>query len=208
MVEQQIPIVNNSATEWKVSAVISEQKGGQLFSFSKDGSNITNIKKDIKRGTTDNITLYFKPQWKCIVSAVMTLKNETTKEEYEYELKGDVDGPLCVDHIILNCRARETKYHNFEIKNQSDKPVTYTVYTDLSNAVGTKEFIVKPKSSYDYKLAVTPLLGGTTTAQITMYFSEPGSSEERFIWWTVEVRTDSPVPQSTIDLRSFIRKAA
>jgi hypothetical protein len=86
--------------------------------------------------------------------------------------------------------------------------VTYTVYTDLSNAVGTKEFIVKPKSSYDYKLAVTPLLGGTTTAQITMYFSEPGSSEERFIWWTVEVRTDSPVPQSTIDLRSFIRKAA
>ena len=28
------------------------------------------------------------------------------------------------------------------------------------------------------------------------------------MWWTVEVRTDSPKPSQTIDLRAFIRKAA
>lgn len=81
--------------------------------------------------------------------------------------------------------------------------MTYTVWTDLQNAVGTKEFIVKPRSSYDYKLAITPLLGGVYTASITFQ-----DSEDRFLWWTVEVRTDSPKPSQTIDLRTFIRKAA
>jgi hypothetical protein len=28
------------------------------------------------------------------------------------------------------------------------------------------------------------------------------------MWWTVEVRTDSPKPERTVDLKAFIRKAA
>lgn len=27
------------------------------------------------------------------------------------------------------------------------------------------------------------------------------------MWWTVEVRTDSPKPEASIDLKAFIRKA-
>jgi hypothetical protein len=34
------------------------------------------------------------------------------------------------------------------------------VWTDLQNAVGKKEFQLKPKESYKYELAITPLLGG------------------------------------------------
>ena len=51
----------------------------------------------------------------------MTLKNESTKEEYEYELKGISEEPLSEDHIVLNCKARETTKHVFEIKNTTDK---------------------------------------------------------------------------------------
>jgi hypothetical protein len=28
------------------------------------------------------------------------------------------------------------------------------------------------------------------------------------MWWTVEVRTDSPKPERTVDLRAYVRKAA
>lgn len=65
------------------------------------------------------------------MTATLTLKNESTKEEYEYELKGIGEEPLAIDHVILNCKARETKTHIFEVKNATDKPVTYTVWTDL-----------------------------------------------------------------------------
>lgn len=70
------------------------------------------------------------------------MKNESTKEEYEYELKGIGEEPLAEDHIILNCKAREKNTHLFNIENKSDKPINYTVWTDLQNAVGTKEFTV------------------------------------------------------------------
>ena len=53
-----------------------------------------------------------------------------------------------------------------------------------------------------YDLAVTPLLGGVYTASITFQ-----DDQERFMWWTVEVRTDSPRPEAMIDLKAFIRQA-
>ena len=78
----------------------------------------------------------------------------------------------------------------------------YRVETDLQRAVGVSEFNVKPKETYQYKLDVTPVLGGTYTASIT-FIDDDG----RFLWWTVEVRTESPTPQSTITMRACVRKA-
>ena len=63
--------------------------------------------------------------------ATLALKNESTKEEYEYELKGIGEEPLAEDHIVLTCEARATSKHQFEIKNPSDKHLKYTVWTDL-----------------------------------------------------------------------------
>lgn len=166
VVAQDIPIVNNSSTEWKVSAVISDQTKG-LFSLARDGPTLNSIQKIVKKQETGNITLFFKPVWVCNVTATLTLKNESTKEEYEYELKGIAEEPLSNGHEILNCKAREEKVHYFEVKNTTDKPITYEVWTDLQNAVGQKTFTVKPKEKYDYKLTVKPLLGGVYTASIT-----------------------------------------
>jgi len=53
-----------------------------------------------------------------------------------------------------------------------------------------------------YDLEITPLLGGVYTASITFQ-----DQDERFVWWTVEVKTESPKPEAVIDLRAFIRKA-
>lgn len=45
------------------------------------------------------------------------------------------------------------------------------------------------------------MLGGVYTASITFK-----DNEDRFIWWTVEVRTDSPRPERNIEMKAFIRK--
>ena len=46
------------------------------------------------------------------------------------------------------------------------------------------------------------MLGGTYTASITFE-----DDEGRFLWWTVEVRTDPPEPRSNIAMRACVRKA-
>jgi hypothetical protein len=97
------------------------------------------------------------------------LKNEATKEESEYELKGVGEEPLAEDHIVLNCQAREKTTYVFDVKNFSDKQSKITVWTDLQNAEGVKEFTIEGgrEKSYKYELGITPLLGGIYTASIT-----------------------------------------
>jgi hypothetical protein len=172
-VQQEIPIVNNSSQEWKVVATLEQGKGAgsggvPLFQIAPNS-------KLVKKGAAENFTLSFRPQWVCQTTGLLTLKNESTKEEYEYELKGIGEEPLAEDHVVLSCKARETTRYPLTVRNNTDKPQTYTVWTDLQNAVGEKEFAVKAKSTYDYELAITPLLGGVYTASITFQ-----DGEERF----------------------------
>jgi hypothetical protein len=61
----------------------------------------------VKKQDSMSFSLTFKPNWVMQHTAILTLKNESTKEEYEYELKGYGEEPLAEDHIILNCAARE-----------------------------------------------------------------------------------------------------
>jgi len=53
------------------------------------------------------------------------------------------------------------------LKNNTEKVLKYTVWTDLQNAVGKKEVEVRPKQTIEYDLEITPLLGGIYTASIT-----------------------------------------
>lgn len=87
--------------------------------------------KIVKKDHTELFQLKFYPLWVLEISGTLTLKNESTKEEYEYELKGIGEEPLAEDHIILNCKAREKNTHVFNMENKGDKPITYTVWTDL-----------------------------------------------------------------------------
>ena len=144
-VTQEIPIVNNSEKDWNVKAnLVFESK-------DKNGVFSINVKEMIiKRKTTNNFLLMFKPYWVTEVTGKLTLNNNTTNEVYEYDLKGIGEEPLAEDHIVLNCQARQTTVHSFEIKNLFEKAVTYRVETDLNNVTGAETFIVKPRDSYYY----------------------------------------------------------
>lgn len=196
-VTQEIPIVNNSERDWLVKANLTKS------ARDKNGVFTINCQEmQVKKKTTNNFLLTFKPYWTCEIDEKLVLNNATTNEIYEYDLKGIGEEPLAEDHIILNCQARQTTVHNFEIKNTSDKLQTYRVETDLNNVTGAETFKVKPKENARYPLSITPILGGVYTGSITFY-----DTEERFIWYTVEVRTESPKPEKTLELKSFIRKA-
>jgi len=109
-------------------ALLDQQKGNYFWLNTK---TLTVKKKD-----EACFILYFKPTWVMQHTGTLTLRNELTKEEYEYELKGYGEEPLASYHYVLNCKARETKNHTFEVKNYSDKTLEYQVWTDLQNAVG------------------------------------------------------------------------
>jgi hypothetical protein len=68
-----------------------------MFTISRTSINVK------KNGNTDSFQLTFAPPWICQVTGQLMLKNEATKEEYEYELKGVGEEPLAEDHIVLNC---------------------------------------------------------------------------------------------------------
>mmetsp|Transcript_44467 Transcript_44467/g.58996 ORF Transcript_44467/g.58996 Transcript_44467/m.58996 type:complete len:109 (-) Transcript_44467:2159-2485(-) len=108
--------MNNSSQEWKVVASL-EQKGN-YFQLKPTTLNV-------KKKDRDDFTLSFKPTWVMQHTALLTLRNDSTKEEYEYELKGYGEEPLAEDHRVLNCAARETQTTYFDIKNNSDKQLTY-----------------------------------------------------------------------------------
>ncbi|MBK8156872.1 MAG: hypothetical protein IPK55_13220 [Streptococcus sp.] len=119
-VTQEIPIVNNSEKDWNVKANLNFE------SKDKNGVFSINVKEMIiKRKTTNNFLLMFKPYWVTEVTGKLVLNNNTTNEVYEYDLKGIGEEPLAEDHIVLNCLARQTTVHSFEIKNLFEKAVTY-----------------------------------------------------------------------------------
>lgn len=156
----------------------------------------------VKRKSQNNFVLSFKPQWTCEIEGKLTLTNATTNEIYEYDLHGVGEEPLAEEHIVLECKARETTEYVFEIKNPTERPQTYRIETDLNNVVGPEDVKLKPRESGKYPIKITPLLGGTYTGSITFI-----DNEDRFIWYTVEVHTESPRPEKTLELQSIVRKA-
>jgi hypothetical protein len=196
-VTQEIPIVNNSERDWLVKANLTKTSKDKNGAFGINAQEM-----QVKRKTTNNFMLTFKPFWTCEIDEKLVLNNATTNEIYEYDLKGIGEEPLAEDHIILNCQARETTLHSFEIKNASEKVQNYRVETDLNNVTGAEAFKAKPKETVKYNLSITPILGGVYTGSITFY-----DDDGRFIWYTVEVRTESPKPEKTLELKSFVRKA-
>ncbi len=62
----------------------------------------------------------------CIAESRLELSNPITNDKFEYELKGFGEEPVAEDHIVINCKARESKVHEVELKNpHNDRDVTY-----------------------------------------------------------------------------------
>ena len=191
-ISQEIPIVNKSNRDWTLSANLS---GSPAFT----GPRSLNVPK----GGSAKYTLSFKPLWVSDENALLVLSNGQTGERMQYNLKGTGEEPLAEDHVVIHCQARDRLKHCFTIRNGRNTEVAYDVQSDLPHVSGSSSVTVPPGRDMDYELLLHPLLGGTYTGSIT--FIAPSGE---YIWYTVEVIVSSPEPEGSLDISTFVRKAA
>jgi len=191
---QKIPINNSSDKDWLIRADLS----GNIQGFFKHETE-----KRITKKSTGEYILSFSPTEKVDVMAMLKLTNTFTKEVYEYRLIGRVDDPLAEDIIKISCNAREVKTTKVKIENPLERDVTYTVETDLPDIVtGLQSFVIKAQSTYNYEISVKPLLGKIYFGKITF----TADDRKTYKWWTIQVEAKSTFQQSSVEMRTFIRK--
>ena len=196
---QNIPVRNDTDRDWviKVQLITENGRNGHYF------SGVNHMKEfRVGRNSTGHYSIQFRPPWVVTSEAKLILTNSYNNQQYDFDLKGIGEEPLAEGHIILDCKARKTRSYMFKIKNDLDRKVTYRVETDLYNASGKANFEVQPGKVEEYQLDVTPMLGGAYTGSVTFY-----DDAGKYKWWTVEVHTESPKSEKTIDLTTTIRKA-
>ena len=191
---QKIPINNSSDKDWLIRADLT----GNTLGFFKH----ENEKRIAKKSSCDYI-LSFSPIEKIDVTAMLKLMNTFTKEVYEYRLIGRVDDPLAEDIIKISCNARELKSAKVKLDNTLERDVVYTVETDLPEIVsGLQSFVIKAQSSYNYEINVKPLLGKIYFGKITF----TADDRKTYKWWTIQVEAKSTFQQSSVEMRTFLRK--
>lgn len=91
-VTQNLPIVNNTEKDWsiKVTWVPDPLKNGNYLSvpgqFSKDFP--------VKKKSTGNFPVTFKPKWAYKAEAKLVLANPITMDQFEYDIRGTGEEPL------------------------------------------------------------------------------------------------------------------
>lgn len=190
--KQDIPIVNNSDKDWTVKVTLTQDT--KDFAASKDFV--------VRKKSTGNCTVTFRPQWTCEVKGKLVLDVAATGEVYEFNLKGIGEEPRAEDHILLECKVKETSTHLVPVFNNTDSPITYRAESDLVNASGEPQITVPPRTKAMYELVIRPFQSGQYNGAITFY--EPNG---RFCWFTVEIRAEEPEPEDEKIMITQCRKA-
>lgn len=192
-ITQDIPIVNGTDKTWSMRAVL---KGSPAF------SGPTSFK--IEPRSTGHYKLIFQPTWLGSEEASLVISCAEAKCSFSYTLIGKGEEPLAVDHIELECMARETVVHSFGLpQNASNRAITYQVESDLPHISGESTVVAPPSSEKTYDLAITPQVGGTYSGTVTFRDAATG----QFFWFTVDVHASSPEPEDELEIAAETRKA-
>ena len=193
-IEQKIPIDNKSDTDWVIKAELTKDETGY---FKVEGE------KKIMKHKVGDISLFFNPKEKKKAEGLLRLYNSFTGEKYFYNLIGNVEDPLAEGNIdINNINVKETQTRIIKIKNEMNKPIKYTVETDLADVIsGENNFVVDPQKTYDYEIKVRPILG-------KIYFGRIIFREDKnnYKWFTIRIEAMSKIQPKMLQMQTFIRK--
>ena len=206
-VTQEIPLTNTSDDNWTMRAFIN----GKYFTGPSELL--------IPPRSAATYSLTFSPQWAGEVTARLELTNGKTSEKSGYNLIGIGQEPLAEDSVRIECQARTTVEKRLVVRNFSNADVVYTVESDLPNISGAStlqgilvfdlqaclHFVptVPAMGRAEYILQLTPQLGGVYNGSVTFV-----GSNQRFLWFAVEVVATSPKPEGEVKVSAFCRKAA
>jgi hypothetical protein len=191
-ITQDIPIVNGTDTTWAIRATL---KGSSEFS----GPPILKI----PAMSTGHYKLVYKPAWIGSEKASLVLSTSDGKYSFTYVLVGEAKDPLAMDHIKLECKARDKLLHEFVVPNASSRAISYEVESDLPQISGDSVLVVPPNSEKAYALAVTPPVGGTYSGSVTFRDTATG----QYMWYTVEIHAESPQAEDELEVYAQTRKA-
>ena len=194
IIEQKIPIENRSDSDWVIKTELTNDDTGYF--------KVENEKRILKHSIGD-VILSFNPKEKKKVQGLLRLYNSFTGEKYFYTLIGNVEDPLADGNIdITDINVKETQTRIIKIKNDSDKIITYTVETDLTDIIsGENKFEINPGQTYQYEIKIRPILGKIYFGRII--FRDNRSS---YKWYTIRIEAKSQIQPKMIQMKTHIRK--
>ncbi|XP_068919939.1 cilia- and flagella-associated protein 47 [Petaurus breviceps papuanus] len=166
---QDIPISNQTVTEWKCVVTIE----GDWFY----GPSVLYVKS----GETAQYPLTFKPILECEVTGTLKLSNETDGIEQVFELKGIGTKPLPLDHAVIDCRVGKMTKRPIIVPNYTKDMLTYRVTSDLPMVWGCPRIVIEPDNMISYVLHICPWKRGTFKGAISFVAEDPKESDSQDI---------------------------
>ena len=181
IIEQKIPIENRSDSDWVIKAELTNDETGYF--------KVENEKRILKHSIGD-VILSFNPKEKKKAEGLLRIYNSFTGEKYFYTLIGNGEDPLADGNIDINdINVKDTQERIIKIKNDSDKIITYTVETDLTDIIsGENKFEVLPNQIYNYEIKITPILGKIYFGRIIFR-----DDKDSYKWYTIRVEAKSQI---------------
>ena len=112
---QDIPIVNNTDTNWLLQAFLK----GESFSGPQTMSASAN--------QTTLYPLTFKPLFEGATEGTLRLVNKTDGMEHCFSLSGFGERPLALDHINVNCTVKRKTGYMVKLPNTTSRKQTFNV---------------------------------------------------------------------------------
>lgn len=148
-VSQDIPVVNQSNHDWHLAATIT----GEGFY----GPPVMVAKSRL----TTHYPLMFRPSYEGSVEGKLTLTNTLDGNEQVYRLRGTGQKPLPLDHILIECPAKESATYTLQVPNVTKDKLTFQVKTDLDIVSGPATITVLPGKTAEHVITVSPWRRGT-----------------------------------------------
>lgn len=148
-VTQDIPVVNQSNQDWQLAASL-EGEGfyGPPFMVAKSR-------------LTTNYPLMFKPCYEGHVEGKLVLTNTLDGAEQVYRLLGTGQKPHPLDHILIECPAKQSATYSLQVPNVTKNKLIFQVKTDLDIVSGPSAVTVLPSKTAEHVITVSPWKRGT-----------------------------------------------
>lgn len=192
--KQEIPVTNGTYSDLNFEVERKDDLNGHYFKIPASVM--------VKGESTQYLTVNFRPEWiqKSLTTIIIT--NPSTREKFQYQLKGRGLDPLAEDHIKFNCDVGKSKTHNLVLDNPRGSDVTYEVKFDMHGVSGEQTFKIKGGKSYNYQLRIDPSLGGIYAGCVT--FTDIDT--QRFMWYSMELESKGQRNVQEYEVSSVVRK--
>ncbi|XP_041462969.1 cilia- and flagella-associated protein 47-like isoform X1 [Lytechinus variegatus] len=143
-VSQNIPVVNQTSVDWPLKISIDGVGfHGPPFLLAK-AMQITYY------------PLMFRPTFESFITGKMMMLNTDDGTEHHFSLQGEGQKPLALDHVEVECEARQKIKRLIRVPNVTGRKMMYRVVSDLPIVTGAPTIVVLPSKEEEYTITVSP----------------------------------------------------